>query len=262
MGKPAYEERFVFDEAVFRDYYLLHLRPHERSMGSKFIAAGGCGVALAAFILFAFSLAAADAASFNPMNPATYGMPMRGVDAPMLALVAFCLLTGIPMICLGAWYLRGRRPDWGQGAWRRRVGLSFQAIEEGGGDRPYCRRIEMGVSMLSLLTTSQSLGDTWDDKDIYLRSIASLPEPAAGCREPYGAAASVCLHGDRVEASLAGHAREVPYAEVGDILEHRRFPDVAILRGKRCGEVALLKHGFGAPWPEVRSFISARIGKR
>ncbi|OUO91545.1 hypothetical protein B5F40_03695 [Gordonibacter sp. An230] len=228
---PAFEQRFVFDEHLFRRYYLLHLRPHEKGMGP----------------------------SLNPFDPRACGARIDGAASALLALACASILVGLLEVLLGLWYVRGRRPNWESRAWKARVGKSFESVKAGSHSCPYDPCIESKVSFLSLFVQPQSIGDSWADEDLFLPPWglgSNVPDPRAGV--PCEVVFSVRLFSDRVEK---GESASFPYSAIHDVLEHRRFPDIAIIRSREFGETLLLKDGFGSSsWEEVRGFIEERMG--
>lgn len=254
---PVFEQEFVFDEHLFRQYYLLHLRPHEKGLGLKFLSAGFCGLSIGGIVLALFWLSSGES-SFNPFDPQAYGAPIGGAAGVLLALACAALLAGLSEVLLGIWYIRGRRPNWESRAWRARVSKSFESVKAGSQSCPYDPCIESRVSFLSLLIQPQSIGDSWADGGLFLPPWglrSDMPDPRMDV--PCEIIFSVRLLSDRVEK---GGAVAFPYSAIHDVLEHRRFPDVAIIRSEEFGETLLLKDGFGSSsWEEVRGFIEERV---
>jgi hypothetical protein len=261
-----YAEEFAFDEGLFRQYYLLHLRPHERRTGGN-LTTRGIGLLLFGGFIGLLLFSSGSAAEVVGLASSD----ARARDGLVLFLV-FSLLGALDL-ALGIWHLRGRRPRWDDPSWRWRVDESFGAIRRGDpqpgwnlldgclptGRSPYSSEVE-SRSPLFIGALSWGAGSgSWHDCDLWLPGRAGRFDPADPApNAPHEAAFSVRL-GDAGPERGSGSEGPWGWEEVHDLLEGRRFPDVAVLRSKNRGEMVLLKDGFGAPWPEVRRYVEGMM---
>lgn len=258
---PVYEQEFTFDEALFRQYYLLRLRPHERATGARLLGMALIGFFLVAVMLFSFRWKAEDDSldSFNPMVPSTWGMPAEGLDGQVTAIAVLFLVLGLLYAGMAVWYFHGRRPDWSRPKWRWHVDRGFAAVREEGCDVLYDRDLVTEGGFLWLIASFVSMNETWDNCNVTLSTFPGGWDGTCRPNAPYEAPLAVRVWPDRLELGGPGGSRSIPWEEAFDLLEGRRFPDVAVLRSERCGEAVLLKGGFGAPWEEVRRYIEGRM---
>ena len=259
--------RFAFDEAAFREYYELRFRPHDRPSGWKFMWLGLVALApVGAFLAFLAW----------PDGPDVVGALLSGADVGLPTVVLLLYLSAwcaayswVAVYGFRLW--RGlRRPRWGTPRWEARTELSFRALADGPTWKPVSERAYRSLLAGPFVLATLAWADAeWHDEPYAFDSVPGLlprfsrEELEPGSPAPRLAWFEARFHADRVEKGRPGEgAASFDYSEVFDIVEDRRFPDLAIIRmGDERSEVVVRPSAFeGASWEEVKALVGKANG--
>ena len=250
--------RFAFDEAAFRECFELRFRPHDRPTGWRLASLGLLSLSLGASFAAALAwLRAPDAAAAAEGGGAD---PLLAVLVPLV--LAWCAAWARVAV-FGVWLARGRRrPRWGAARWEARTELSFRALADGPTLKPVSESADRLLPALG--------GAGWSDAPWAYDLLPGLlprfsrEELEPGSPAPRLAWFEARFHADRVETGRPGEgAASFDYSEVFDIVEDRRFPDLAIIRmGDERSEVVVRPSAFeGASWEEVKALVGKANGR-
>ena len=260
--------RFAFDEAAFRECFELRFRPHDRPSGWKFMWLGLVALApVGAFLAFLAW----------PDGPDVVGALLSGADVGLPTVVLLLYLSAwcaayswVAVYGFRLW--RGlRRPRWGTPRWEARTELSFRALAEGPTWKPVSERAYRSLLAGPFVLATLAWADAeWHDEPYAFDSVPGLlprfsrEELEPGSPAPRLAWFEARFHADRVEKGRPGEgAASFDYSEVFDIVEDRRFPDLAIIRmGDERSEVVVRPSAFeGASWEEVKALVGKANGR-
>lgn len=143
-----FQNSFVFDEKTFRDYYELHLRPHDKGNGRASVAMGIAHSLVGGLWFSSLLITLLDGA---PLFVAG-GVNTEALrDLPMIFIVGLYFATGLSLLIFGVRLLvRPRRPKWDTVEWMSKTDASFKLMKEGDTEIPISYGLEskFGVAYL------------------------------------------------------------------------------------------------------------------
>ncbi|WP_087193031.1 hypothetical protein [Gordonibacter sp. An230] len=257
--------RFAFDEAAFREYYELRFRPHDRPSGWKFMWLGLVALAIGVFLgilVWPGVLHVVEALRSG-----------AEVDVPtvvlLLYLSAWCAAySWVTVYGFRLW--RGlRHPRWGAPRWEARTELSFRALADGPTWRPVSERSYRSLLAGPFVLATLAWADAeWHDEPYAFDSVPGLlprfseDELRPSSPAPREARFEARFYRGSLSKGSGGGAAAFAYSEVFDIVEDRRFPDLAVIRMKdERSEVVVRPSAFeGASWEEVKALVKEANG--
>lgn len=259
---------FDFNEDMFRSYYQLRMRPHERSAGFK--------IAIAAFInliplvaLFAIIIVGIQRVSGQNGE---YAEMMRMGAAVLMPILGVISIAAFFVIIYGIRSALGlRQPRWGSSRWNARTKMVFDALLEGETAKPaipgtYSWTSPIRTFFLPCIYLAW-IGASWHNEPLFYDATPGLiprfsKENLALSEKqaPYCVRFEVRFYEDHFEKGSLNSPVSFYYHEVFDVLEDNRFPNLAIIRiNDKESEVVVDKYAFNqGSWAKAQKLLNCK----
>lgn len=262
---------FDFDETTFRAYCWLYLRPHDRASGLRFVLVYGIHALL--FVL---------AECFLAFIIVGEGYSSIKTSLVFLALVfAMVLVMLCVQVVVGVMMLRGvRAPKWGTSRWESRTNVAYERMIREDTDNP----INMYSSSLMHETSVQdpcfvirhvpfvfapTIAVAFADMDRFDEPLAYdlIPGVLPKHKDPGFCGRHVFFSADFLPDCIIKGSHGVvfaqSYADVHDVVEDKRYPNLAIVRHENGYDQLVVRTDMleGGTWEEVEARIAAAKGE-
>ncbi len=274
-AEPAVTNSFDFDEAAFRDYCGLFLLPHDKVGGRKLWFYFSV-IAVPAFIIGVYLICDL-AGHFGVDTEYAKGVIWR--YEPALAICACgCFVLFFSQSVLGFRMMLGlRMPRWGTPRWDARTRIAFARLKSGYVKSP--SGMYQGIakplrddwpllfqrSLTTFVILPYILGATDEfDEPLLFDSIPglfprfkSIPDV-----DDLSIRFSSAFLPDRIEKGSHGAVFARSYADVHDVVEDERYPNLAIIRHENGYSQLVVRTDMleGGTWDEVKARIAATKG--